>query len=156
MTTPSPVIAPEFSYEPLAAFPLLWRWTQATHDVLTSDELASIRPLRHESATAAHEYAGVLRSFKAGATQHAFQLTDEDELGLGEWLAQLPVEHNEHVVLSWSPTLAVETAWSLVLCRWSAFWYPSSDDLDVFPAAGNWLLQASHSGRYTLSVLPTR
>ena len=153
MTTPSPINAPEFSYAPLSGFPLLWRWTEATHDVLTPNELASIKPLRNESAAAASEYAGALRGLSAGATQRVFQLTDENELGLGEWLRELPVERSEHVVLSWGPTLAVDTVWSLLLCRWSAFWYPSSDDLDVFPAAGSWLLQAPHFGRYTFSVL---
>lgn len=145
MSSPTP--APQFTYDRVSAFPLVWRWTQSTHDVLTPDELASIRPLQPDSARAAGNYARELRDLAGSADEQAFQLTDENEAELRRWLTRLPVAHDERIVLSWGPTLAVETSWPLVLSRWSAFWYPGSDDLQVFPASGRWLLQVSHFGR---------
>jgi hypothetical protein len=155
MISPTSVEPPKFDYEPVSAFPLLWRWTQSTHDVLTPEELASIRPLRHESAQVASDYARVLRGFADRAPNHAFQFADGNEPDLSQWLTRLPVRL-EHVVLSWSPTLAAETVWPLFLSRWSAFWYPSSDNLEVFPLSGSWLLQVSDFGRCTWTASPTR
>lgn len=71
-----------------------------------------------------------------------------DEGRVGRWLAGLPVEAEEPLLLSWDALLAVETVWRLFLRRWSDFWYPSSDALDVIPVAGVWALRASDFGRF--------
>lgn len=156
MISPTCAEPPKFDHEPVSGFPLLWRWTQSTHDVLTPEELASIRPLRLESARVASDHARALRGSADRPPDHAFQFADGNEPDLGQWLTRLPVRLDEHVVLSWSPTLAAETVWPLFLGRWSAFWYPSSDDLEVFPLSGRWLLQVSDSGGCTWTALPPR
>lgn len=144
MTSPTP--APPFTYDSISAFPLAWRWTQSTHEVLTSDDLANIRPLQPDSARAASNYARALDV--CSTHEQSFQLTEENEVELRRWLARLPVAPDERIVLAWNPSLAVETLWNLFLWRWSAFWYPSSDDLEVFPASGRWVLRVSHFGRF--------
>lgn len=156
VTSPTPPGALELTYDPLGAFPLLWRWTEPTHDVLTPDELARVRPLRAASATAASDHARRLRDAAGDLGKQEFQSTDENEVELGRWLEGLPVPLDRRVVLSWSPALAVEVDWRLFLSRSSAFWYPGSDDLEVFPAAGGWLLRISHSGSFAWASLPSR
>lgn len=139
--------APPFSYVGLSGFPLLWRWTQATHDVLTSHELASIKPLHLDSARVAGAHAKSLCATARDTDARVFRLSDVDERDFGEWLSQLPVPLDQRIVLSWGPTVALETTWMLLLSRWSAFWYPSSDQLIVFPSSGDWLLEVSDFGR---------
>jgi hypothetical protein len=140
-----PPPAPQFTYGDVSVFSLVWRWTQASHDVLTSTELASIRPLQPDSASAASDYA---RGLHKSAHEQVFQLTDTNQVKLLSWLTRLPVAPDERVVLSWDRTVAAEIRWQLLLSRWSAFWYPSSDDLEVFPLTGRWVLRISHDGRF--------
>ncbi len=153
MTPPTP--AREFAYDNISAFPLVWRWTQSTHDAFTPDELASVRPLQPDSARAAGNYVRELHDV-GSPDEHLFLLTDENEVELRRWLTRLPVSPDERIVLSWAPTLAVETLWPLFLWRWSAFWYPGSDDLEVFPASGKWVLRVSHFGRFEWTSTHTK
>lgn len=148
-------LAPQFTYGALSEFPLVWRWTEPTHDILGPDELASIRPLQPDSARVASKHARGLHDV-ASANEHRFDLTGENEMELRRWLTSLPVKSDERILLSWNPELAVETVWSLFVRRWSAFWYPSSDDLEVFPAAGEWALRVSHFGRFEWTSIPVR
>jgi hypothetical protein len=74
------------------------------------------QPLRSSASIgAASEYARGLHDIAGGAHEQAFHLTDKNEVELGRWLTRLPVAPDERIVLSWNPTLAVETLWPLLL-----------------------------------------
>jgi hypothetical protein len=157
VTSPNPA-PPKFTYDPLSAFPLLWRWTQSTHDVLSPEELANIRPLHADSARLACNHGKTLHDTAGGANADTFQLAieHENEAELEQWLRRLVVAPDDRVIVSWDPRLAVETVWALFASRWSAFWYPSSDDVDVFSLSGAWLLRVTHHGRFAWAPVRRR
>ncbi len=137
-------------HDALARFPLVSRWTRATHDLLSPEELALIRPLNAATARAVWDRA--LKTHQGARGGHlTFMLCEGDpseEHQVRQWLGGLPVAQREPILLCWSADLAVEATWSLFIRRWSAFWYPSTDDLDVLPVTGPWALRASHLGQF--------
>ena len=141
-------IRPE--YDALAGFPLVWRWTRSTHDLLTPEELALIRPLKATTARDVWDHA--LKTHQGARCGHQTLILGEEgpseEHQVRHWLDKLPVAQRDPILLCWSADIAVEATWALYVRRWSAFWYPATDDLDVLPMTGAWALRISHSGRF--------
>jgi hypothetical protein len=44
----------------------------------------------------------------------------------------------------WDASTAVRTTWDVFTEYWDDFCYPSSDDVEVFPQSGEWLLLYHH------------
>jgi hypothetical protein len=64
-----------------------------------------------------------------------------------DWLRRL-VTSDYVVVACWSETDAVLLPWNVFCRSWSAFCYPSSDDVIVFPLTEEWILAFSHEGTF--------
>lgn len=124
-------------------FPLLWRWTQESHALLTNEEIASIEPLRADKARELHEIMcsltqkellGDVQEFDSGAVSENEVIT---------WLRHLPVI-DDVVLVSWDEDKAVRVPWSLFVRRWDDFCYPTSDDVSIVPMSAKWLLEYWH------------
>ena len=48
------------------------------------------------------------------------------------------------VTVRWDSTTAVRTTWKVFADHWDDFCYPGSDDVEVFPLTGEWLLLYHH------------
>jgi hypothetical protein len=132
-------------FAPLDEFPLLWRWTRPTHDVLPSEVLATIRPLRPATARALAPAASAqclergrsaaALTFAADADAPRSARRQLDALGIGA---------ADAIVVSWDAETAVATAWATFVAHWDAFCYPSSDDVTVWAPGGGWTLCYRH------------
>lgn len=60
------------------------------------------------------------------------------------WLDALPVGPAEKIVIRWRPGLAVQTNWEIFTRFWDDFCYPSSDEVEIFPPTGKWILLYHH------------
>jgi hypothetical protein len=123
-------------------FPLAWRWTQPSHDVLPPEVMARIVPVPQAAAPPGVAPLGVLdrSSFDAVETGSA----DVSRVEGTQWLRPLAVASDEQVVVGWDTTLAVRTTWEVFADYWGDFCYPSSDDVEVFPRSHEWLLLYHH------------
>jgi hypothetical protein len=126
------------------SFELAWRWTRPTHNVLPADVMAQIKPLdgaalpdglvRDERHLDASRFDDIRRGDADVSVEEG-----------ADWLGRLPVAPAEQVVVSWPDwRLALETNWGVFTRFWDDFCYPSSDDVEVFPPSGDWLLLYQH------------
>jgi len=143
----------ESDFAPLDDFPLLWRWTKPSHDVLPSAVLATIQPL---SATAATELAleRAARCADRGAAEWQMTIKAEsgEEIRVREWLEALDIEPEARVVVSWDRGTAVATLWQTFVAHWDAFCYPSSDDVSVWTPGAEWMLCFRHVAVFEFSA----
>jgi len=129
---------------PLAAFPLAWRWTQPNHHLLAPSVLATIRTL---SPRAASKLATrIIFQCTEGLDRAPVQqvATDGDASVVRDWLEGLGVRTSEPVILRWDNTTAVATIWQTFADHWDAFCYPTSDDVDIWAPACDWVLYYHH------------
>src|SRR5512134_929582 len=96
---------PTFTYDTLTWFPLRWRWTRASHDVFTADELACVHPLDEASARLAHAHVRELRDTGRGSRERTIELDEAHREDVRGWLDRLGVTPGTPVVLSWSATI---------------------------------------------------
>jgi hypothetical protein len=126
-------------FQPLDSFELCWRWTEHNPNI-SSDELKHIRPLSEEKAL--HVWKRSLDFIEDGDIYPSTKLfedivevntseVDEDEIH--HWLNHKVPGETEPIVVSWFPTVAVVTEWSLFVKYWDDFCYPGSDDVSVWP-----------------------
>lgn len=130
---------------------LAWRWTDSQYTVLPEEVLAALHPIDEVEAKEFHELAltwlgkdGLSSEFnsKIASTGH---LPSEAS---SNWLTQQEPLSEIEVVLSWDPTVALKTSWAVFVEYWQDFCYPASDDLVVFPLAGNWVLLYHHEEEF--------
>jgi len=60
------------------------------------------------------------------------------------WLRKLPVDPAEKIVIDWGFRSAVQTTWEIFTRFWDDFCYASSDDVEIFPRSGGWILLYHH------------
>ena len=123
-------------------FGLAWRWTQPSHNVLPPEVMAQITPLAAAIAPPGVTERGELERPLFDAVHGASADVPCDE-GT-EWLRQLPVALSEQVIVRWDTPTAVRTTWEIFTAYWDDFCYASSDDVEVFPESGEWLLLYHH------------
>ncbi|KQW20210.1 hypothetical protein [Acidovorax sp. Root402] len=130
----------------IAAFPLIWRWTQPSHAVLPVDVLRALHPL----TTAQIEALGLSSNNRFGSTmvQH---LATEDEGETGRWLASLQLPGGR-VIAVWNKDTALSLPWETFVTYWSNFCYPSSDDVDIFVEGGPLVLRWRHYETFEYDV----
>jgi hypothetical protein len=122
-------------------FPLAWRWTNASHAVLSAEILASLIPLPVRDADQLYSRGERLFQGNVSAITH---LAFEDAEGTRAWLASLPMPRDGRVFIAWNRETAIALPWSTFVTYWDDFCYPSSDDAFVFPAQGNSALAWNH------------
>ncbi len=129
----------------LSDFPLIGRWTRATHDVLPPDVLDSIRPLTVPAALAiASEAERRGKPKPAGGYDAVIAADAPDPSAAARALEQLGIAAETPVIVSWSTELAVVCPWRVFVAYWDAFCYPSSDDVTIWSPAQPWTLNYRH------------
>jgi hypothetical protein len=132
-------------FAPLDDFPLVWRWTRRSHDLLPTAVLATIRPLSPAAARAlAAEAAARCRGRRASELDLSILAEWDDADSVRGRLQELEIEDNEQIILSWSQSVALLTRWGTFARYWDAFCYPSSDDVTVWSRTGDWTLCYRH------------
>lgn len=123
-------------------FPLAWRWTQPSHNVLPPEVMTQIVPLSQVLAPGGVTTGGELdrSSFDEVQTASADVPCEQG----AEWLRLLPVAPAEQVIVRWDSLTSVRTTWRVFADYWDDFCYPNSDDVEVFPESGKWLLLYHH------------
>jgi hypothetical protein len=129
----------------MRTFNLRWRFTDRRYCRLSDAALAQVRPLAQHSAWhVAIAAAPLLRRLDGTMVRVGRARLDRDRRSVLAWLGSLPVSADERVMLSWSRLEGATTCWGMFVRHWDAFWYPSSDDLFVFPARCDWGLFLDH------------
>lgn len=124
------------------AFPLAWRWTQPSHNVLPPEVMAEIIPIAQAIAPSGVTAHGELDRSCFDHVQNASADVSFDDGA--KWLRLLPVALSEQVIVRWDASTAVRTTWEVFTSYWDDFCYPGSDDVEVFPQSGAWLLLYHH------------
>ena len=81
-------------------FPLVWRWTQVSHAVLSDEEIASIEPLRVEKARELQKLSRALEQNTALREVREINTDVLPEQDILTWLRHLPVI-DDVVLVSW-------------------------------------------------------
>ena len=136
----------------LNTFRLAWRWTDARYNILPPAVLDDIRPLKADKA---ETLATFLRPQRQGSEAEGFmppgyRLVDQIDCSSNDvntvrnWLAAKIPHLAEHVVVFWQSNEAVLTSADIFCHYWDDFCYPASDDVDILPQNGDWLLVYWH------------
>lgn len=141
----------EQDYRSLATFRLAWRWTEPRYNVLPHHILADIRPLTEAKANGYDSYlrAGT-RTEASGFMPEGYQLVEQINTAQGEgvgvhtWLAARVGNLAQRVVVLWNRGDAVVTRAGTFCEHWADFCYPASDDIDIIPLEGDWILVYWH------------
>lgn len=132
-------------FAPLDDFPLIWRWTSEAHHLLSTEALATIRPLSPgKAAELAPEAAALCAPRPVSAYELTISAEWDDPGSVAARLAELPVAPDQAVVAGWDARTAVVTLWGTFARHWGAFCYPSSDDVTVWAPGGDWVLCYRH------------
>jgi hypothetical protein len=134
---------------PIDTFPLLWRWNQASHAVLSNEEITSIEPLIESKSKELLDIITRLKRNNFQGKPYSINAEGSDE-GVSRLLNNLALE-NGLVLVSWHEQTAVRMPLPLFIHRWSDFCYPSSDDVSILPVSEGWLLEYWHYEIFTWS-----
>ena len=136
------------SMSAIAEFPLIWRWTSATHALFSDSELAGLRPCSPAEAARIHDDS---RSFdlRDGLDKRHFSSVrvQSAEISISDgcsWLRAQAPNLAEQVTVSWERDTALRTSWEFFTAHWDDFCYPLSDDVLVLPDCGSWVLRYHH------------
>ena len=130
-------------------FPLLWRWNQQSHALLSIEELSSIEPLTELKAK---ELQNLLVPLAEESNSKPIEKINSESLNVNEWLSN-HLANDETVFLSWDESTAIRLPSQLFILRNDDFCYPSSDDIFIYPRSGKWLMQFHHFELYTWNLL---
>ena len=130
----------------VAAFPSIWRWTQASHAALPADVLRALHPL----TTAQIEALRVSQTRPRGATVVQHRVT-KGANETGRWLASLPLRGGR-VIAVWNKDTALSLPWKSFVTYWSDFCYPSRNDVDIFVDGGPLVLRWRHDETFEYDI----
>jgi hypothetical protein len=134
---------PLLQFRSIADFPLAWRWTSETHNLLAPEVLTDIRPLTETTASALAD-DGLARCPDAQLLGEAYAAESDEVDRVATRLRALPVSAETRVIVSWDSTTALETSWATFAKYWDAFCYPSSDDVTVWEIGAPWSVCYRH------------
>ena len=133
----------------LIDFPLAWRWTDKEHSLLPDHVLLQISPQSSEQSQKLHQLS---LKFLGPDSLNQQQFTIEQLFidaqapkFITNWLLAKHQNTDTPVFLSWAPHMAVITSWGILAEYWDDFYYPSSDDLVVWPEHMGWVAFFHHS-----------
>lgn len=128
---------------------LAWRWTDSRYAVLPEEVLNALLPVDDVEALSLHKRALSFLGTDSLSLDFTVSTTSNlaGDAGINWLVKEQPLSETE-VVLSWGPTVALKTSWALFVGYWQEFCYPASDDLVVFPLAGNWVLLYHHEEEF--------
>lgn len=122
-------------------FELAWRWTQPSHNVLPPEVMAQIVPVEGVVAPAGLTVRDELNRAEMANIR---SISARDVGDARRWLHELPVDPAEKIVIDWGLRSAVATTWEIFTRFWDDFCYASSDDVEIFPPSGKWILLYHH------------
>jgi hypothetical protein len=134
---------------------LAWRWTDSRYAVLPEHVLSELRPIDEVEAKTLYDLTLSYLDTDALSPEFNSTMVSTERLSAQEgsqWLARQRSPSKTEVVLSWDPTVALRTSWALFVEYWQEFCYPASDDLVVFPSAGDWVLLYHHEEEFHFGV----
>jgi hypothetical protein len=145
---------------PMDQFPLAWRFTDERWDTRRGGLRADLRPLRPARAV---ELAPIMAD--ACAVHHRGEGKPDvhiaapcesaaDVVRTRDALDGLPVDPEERIIVSWEPTVALETSWQTFTTQWQAFCYPGSDDVTISPLDEGWVLCYHHWEAFSFTGRP--
>lgn len=122
-------------------FELAWRWTNPSHNVLPPEVMAQIVPLDEVAVPSGLAVRDQLNRAQV-IDIRSMSTCDVDEAR--RWLLELPAVPAEKIVINWGLRSAVQTTWEIFARFWDDFCYPSSDDVEIYPPSGDWILLYHH------------
>jgi hypothetical protein len=125
-------------------FPLLWRWTQATHSVLPPDVLATIRALTPAAVDGQAAHAKAIWDAPRGPSVQHFEAPADKAAEVRKHLESLGLPLTTPIIVYWAMGFAVQTIWETFATYWDDFCYPSSDDVVVWSLSAPWTLCYGH------------
>jgi hypothetical protein len=142
--------------QPLADFPLSWRWTDPKWNRLPDSALQQISPLTQAKAKELWRISGhfVLPNgpkvdmFECSSWVDATVDTPDAFGKVRGWLLGRLSDREQRVIVSWDKDIAVVTNWGVFCDYWNDFCYPASDDTSVFPQSFDWVLFYQHGERF--------
>ena len=123
----------------LDRFPLRWRFTAARLGAPAAGIVGRLKPL--DPSASAELAARVARVTHEEPGSRLTFRSDEAPGMVRANLAALPIDAETAVVLSWSPSTALQTDWEVFVAHWDDFCYPASDEVTIQPAHGRWMLR---------------
>lgn len=135
-------------------FPLVWRWTQASHAVLPDSVLAQLDPVDAGDAAdvdARHRAALSGQHLRADMFRPILHGNASGETA-SEFLAELGIADATPVCLSWDGATALRTTWLVFRQYWGDFCYPASDDVSIAPEDESWLLLYFHWEQFEFGI----
>ena len=145
-------------FDSIDSFPLVWRWTSATHSLFDARTLRSIRPVDESDARRLRSrfdvflgLSGVLRSEMFAGLQTSDAAEDNKA---AQFLSELPNPRSRKVLLSWKPGVAAVVPFELFRECWDDFCYPGSDDVLIIPESEDWFLIYHHWEQFELGRSP--
>ena len=132
-------------------FPLLWRWNQISHTILSDKDLVSIEPLILSKAQELHDFANYLDKAEILRKPETLTTTGSEE-NVSTWLSNC-IHKNERVLVSWNKETGVQMPSTLFIEKWSDFCYPSSDDVFIVPLSGSWILEYRHYEEFSFKEI---
>jgi len=82
---------------------------------------------------------------------------DVDSIGISNWLAHLPVDLDNNVVVIWLGDRSAATmAYRAFVQHYEELWYPGADDVWVYGEKDHWLLEIDHEERFAFKRCSTQ
>ena len=123
-------------------FPLAWRWTDARYAVFPPEVLAQLSPCSTDEASRVFERAQALSRPDDPVAPRMNAESSQEQVSA--WLRVQQPRLTAEVSVCWSRDTALRTRWSTFIEHWGDFCYPSSDDVEVLPQDGTWVLLYHH------------
>lgn len=129
-------------------FPLASRWTQVSHAVLPDHVLAQMHPVEAAEAISLSQRSQAFAD-QEGLDERVFVVNtilskDLSQQAGCRWLREQQADLNTNIVVLWDAATAIRTTWEIFTAYWDDFCYPSSDNVLVLPASGNWAFFFHH------------
>lgn len=144
---PMNMVLTDDDLEPFSASGFAWRWKDPKHSVLPDNALESVRALRRPVARLQFQPSLEMDRWVRDNPGREIDTDANPEGAVAAWLS-LAGFGSDLVIASWSEDEAVYLPLLTFATYWSAFCYPSSDDVTVWPLTRLWAISYAHSGQF--------
>ena len=139
-------------------FILYERFVQDEYGGLSEEEMAQVEPLSLGAAKQVHDELMPLfgKYHLLGSSVQKVKIIrceeNKDGKEIENQLMSLIPNHNEELIISWSPDTAVRVPTKVFFKHWDDFCYPSSDDVFISPILKKWILYFMHSNHFEFGL----
>ena len=125
-----------------------WRWQDPKYDVLPDAVLSSVQAIRPARARTLAMHLHDLHLWALDLPGGTIDTAEVPENEVSLALVSIDSDLAQPVVASWGHDDAILLPWSNFARYWSAFCYPSSDDVTVVPLSEPWALSYAHHEKF--------